>query len=134
MNAVRVLLAAAGIASAGYGISLVLHMNTTDLMSIAVWSVGLLVLHDAVFAPLSAGVGVSVRHLIPGSVRGPVTIGVVATVVLAIVSVPVIGRAGAVANSTVLDRNYGAGLAVALAVVWAGVGVMMLWRIRRSRS
>ncbi|MFF0457663.1 hypothetical protein [Nocardia africana] len=134
MNAVRVLLAVAGIASAAYGISLVLHMNTTDLMSIAVWSVGLLLVHDAVFAPLSAGVGVVGRHLIPGSVRGPVTIGVVATVVLAILSVPVIGRGGAVANSTVLDRNYGLGLAAALAVVWAGIGVTTLWRIRRLHS
>jgi len=134
MNAVRVLLAAAGIASAAYGISLVLHMNTTDLMSIAVWSVGLLVVHDAVFAPLSAGVGVLGRHLIPGSVRGPVTIGVVATVVLAILSVPVIARAGAVANSTVLDRDYRLGLAVALVSVWTGVGLTMVWRIRRSHS
>ncbi|WP_062997123.1 hypothetical protein [Nocardia mikamii] len=133
MNVVRGLLIAAGAACAAYGIELLLQMNTTDLMSIAVWSVGLLLVHDVVFAPLSAGVGVMGRYLIPGPARAPVTIGAVATVVLAVVSVPVVGRAGAVANSTVLDRNYGVGSAVALVLVWAGVGVGVLWRRRRSR-
>ncbi|MEU6559530.1 hypothetical protein [Nocardia nova] len=132
MNVLRALLIVAGIASAAYGIGLVLQMNTTDLKSIAVWSAGLLVLHDAVFAPLSAGAGTLGRYLLPAPVRGPVTIGAVTTVVLAIVSVPVVGRAGAVANPTVLDRDYGAGLTVALVLVWAGVGIAAVWRIRRS--
>ncbi len=132
MNALRALLIAAGAISAAYGINLVLQMNTTDLMSIALWLAGLLVLHDTVFAPLSAGVGTLGRYLLPDLVHGPVAIGFVATVVLTIVSIPVIGRAGAVANSTVLDRNYSTGLMAALALVWAGVGMAVLWRTRRS--
>ncbi|MEV5649493.1 hypothetical protein AB0L57_14695 [Nocardia sp. NPDC052254] len=132
MTVIRALLIAAGLASVAYGIDLVLRMSTTDLMSIAVWFGGLLLLHDAVFAPLSAAVGTVGRYVIADLVRGPVIVGAVATVTLAIVAVPVLGRSGAVANSTVLDRNYGAGLAVALLLVWTGVAVAVLWRGRRG--
>ncbi|WP_227982491.1 hypothetical protein [Nocardia spumae] len=132
MTVVRAVLLLSGLAAAGYGIDLVLTMRPVELLSIAIWFLGVIVLHDAVFAPLSAGVGAIGRRWVPAGVVAPVAIGAVATVTLVVVAVPVVRRGGAVANPTVLDRDYGVGLAIAVALVWAGVGGAVLRRRRRE--
>ncbi len=134
MIVVRTLLLLAGLATAAYGIELVLKMSPVDRMSIAVWFLGAIVIHDAILAPLSAGAGVLGDHVFPARVRGPVTVGAVITFTLIVVAAPVLFRGGAVANPTVLDRDYPLGLAVALVVVWAAVGIVVYRRRRRSRA
>ncbi|MFE6864145.1 hypothetical protein [Nocardia sp. NPDC057668] len=122
MRLARALLILLGVALAWYGIALLLRMNPADLKSIALWFAGGILLHDAVFAPAAAALGLAGRRLLPTSAWGPLACGALCTVTLALIAVPVLGRAHAIAdNPTILDRAYPLGLAVALAVIWSAV-------------
>ncbi|MFB8274327.1 hypothetical protein [Nocardia colli] len=120
MNAIRILLLLAGLWLGWYGISLLLDFPRADLWSVALWFAAGILLHDGVFAPLCAAVGVTARRILPGTWWGPMACGAVCTVVLVAIAAPVIDRGHAMPdNPTVLDRNYPLGLAVALILIWA---------------
>ncbi|WP_280274065.1 hypothetical protein [Nocardia wallacei] len=132
MTVIRLLLALGGVAAAWYGVTLLAPMNAADLRSVATWFVAGILLHDFVFAPLCAAVGVTMRRLLPPARWSPPAYGATCTVTLLLVAVPVIDRRHAIAgNPTVVDRPYAVGLAVALAVIWAVVAIALL-RGRRS--
>lgn len=129
----RLLLALGGIAAVWYGVTLLAPMNPADLRSAATWLVAGILLHDFVFAPLCAVAGVTVGRLLPPARWAPLVYGAVCTVTLLLIAVPVITRRHAVAaNPTVVDRPYAAGLAVALAVIWALVAIALLRGRRKT--
>lgn len=138
MTAIRVILGLGGILLAWFGVNLIFEQSPTDLMSIALWFAGAIVLHDGVFAPLCAAAGLGGKRILPPSWWAPVTIGAVCSVTLALIAVPVYGRELAVAgNPTVLDRDYHAGFFAAIAVVWSLVVATVFVRAmvrRRHRS
>ncbi|MFD4428660.1 hypothetical protein [Nocardia sp. NPDC058497] len=137
MTAVRVLLGLFGIGLAGYGIALLSDLSRTDLLSVAVWFAGGIVLHDAVFAPLSAAAGVGARRILPSSWWAAAACGAVATVAVLVLAAPVVGRGHALAdNPTLLDRDYPAGVIAAVVTVWVlvGVGAVAGRGIRAARS
>lgn len=120
---VRVVLVAVGVAMASYGAMLLLRSGPDALRSIVVWFAAGILLHDGLFAPLCAAVGLGGRRWLPRRWWAPVACGAVCTVTLLAVAVPTLTRGGALPNPTVLDRNYPVGLAVALALVWGLVVV-----------
>ncbi|MFB7723992.1 hypothetical protein [Nocardia sp. NPDC056100] len=133
MRIIRVLLIALGLWLGWYGISLLLEMNPADLRSIALWFAAGILLHDGVFAPIAAALGVAGRRLLPSGWWAPVACGAVCTITLLLIAVPVIDRAGALAsNPTILNRDYLAGLLISLAVVWTLVA-LLLRRVRTTR-
>ncbi|MFC4127696.1 hypothetical protein [Nocardia rhizosphaerae] len=135
MTAVRIVLGLAGLWLAWIGIDLLLGQSRIDLISAGLWFVGAIVLHDGVFAPLCAALGVGGKRLLPPTSAAPVAVGTVCTVTLVLISVPVLGRELAVAaNPTVLDRDYPAGLLAAVVVVWVLVGIGTVgWRAATRR-
>jgi hypothetical protein len=77
--------------------------------------------------------GLGPTRVLPTGVRPPVMIGALCTLTLLAVSARVLLRQGALAdNPTVLNRNYPAGLGVALLVVWAAVALVLVVRLRRK--
>lgn len=131
MTAMRVLLLLSGLWLGWYGLSLLLDLSSTDLLSVAVWFTGGILLHDAVFAPLCAVGGVGARRILPRSWWASGACGAVCTVALVLIAAPVLGRSRAMSdNPTVLDRNYVAGLFVAVVIVWALVVLATV--VRRS--
>lgn len=131
---VRIALIAIGAVVAWHGISLLLDMHFADLRSVVFWFAGGIIVHDGVFAPLCVALGFTGRRVLPPTWWAPVACGAVCTVALLALSVPVIERHGAVAdNASVLDRNYWAGLAVALLLVWviAGTAVVTAAVVKR---
>lgn len=134
MTLIRLLLAALGVGLGWYGIMLLLDMNPTDLKSIALWFTAGILVHDALFAPLCAALGLTARRLLPASTWAPLACGALCTLTLALIAVPVIGRAGAIpGNPTILDRNYALGLAIAIAVVWLAVLLVLRGSPRFSK-
>ncbi|WP_019930743.1 hypothetical protein [Nocardia sp. BMG111209] len=130
---VRVALFAIGLGTGWYGVNTLLGFPTADLISVAEWFSGAILLHDAVFAPLAAAVGLGARRILPTGWWAPAACGAVCTVALLAVSVPVLTRHGArPLNPTVLDRPYPAGLAAAILVVWALVVLSVV--VRRLRG
>jgi len=124
---VRVALVAAGLALMVYGATLLADQPQAVLVRIGTWAAGGVLLHDFVFAPLCAALGFAGLRLIPARVRTPVAVGALCSVVLLLLAVPVYDKPGRRPdNLTVLDRDYGVGLGVALAVVWVCVLLCLL--------
>jgi hypothetical protein len=127
MIAIRVALGVIGIALGLYGASLLWENPVEVLIRIVIWAAAGVVLHDFVFAPLSAAAGLAGRRLVPRSWWPPVVVAGLCSAVLALLAIPVFSRPGAHAdNMTVLDRNYPLGLWLSLAVVWACVPVYLV--------
>jgi hypothetical protein len=91
------------------------------------WLVGLLLVHDFVVAPLVHLAGRRVRDRAPAAWRWPLQVGLVASGVLALASLPVLygaGRATQPGNVSVLPGHYPRALAGVLLLLWLGVTVL----------
>lgn len=98
--------------------------------------VGAAVLHDLVLAPVVVLAGWALARAVPARARGPVQVALMVSAVVALFSIPFVRGYGKVApNPSILPRNYGAGLAVILSVIWAvtaAVGAGRWWTARRA--
>ncbi|WP_433758157.1 hypothetical protein [Nocardia sp. CA-135398] len=137
MTAARILLLIVGSWLGWYGISALFALPPTDLDSVAAWFAGGILLHDAVFAPICAALGLTARHLLPPTWWAVTACGAICSVALVLIALPVLDRGdGMPSNPTVLDRDYPVGLAVALILVWslAFVAHAVVGRSRRGRA
>ncbi|MGU3498081.1 hypothetical protein [Mycobacterium sp. C31M] len=134
MTAVRILLGVLGVVIAGYGVVLLVDFPPVIIARILVWAVVAAVVHDLVFAPLCAALGLAGRRLIPARWQSPVAVAGLCSVVLILLAIPVYSSPGLRPdNPTVLDRNYPLGLAVALAIVWLCVPIARLLPVRQDQ-
>lgn len=137
MTAVRVVVGAAGALLVAWGLVLLVGMGPQQLLAVATWLVGGVVLHDAVLAPVVVGLGVLAATRLTPRLRAPLVGLLVVLGPLTLAAVPVLGRFGARAdNPTLLDRPYWTGYLalVALAVVVAAVAARLRLRGRESRG
>ncbi|WP_280353443.1 hypothetical protein [Nocardia otitidiscaviarum] len=133
MTPIRVLLVLLGLWLAALGITDLLAMSRTDMISIVFWFAGGILVHDAVFAPLCAIIGTAGRRVLPPHAWAPAACGAVATVTLLLIAVPVLAPGVANAdNPTIRDRPYLLGLALALVTVWTLVALATV-TVHRSR-
>lgn len=99
---------------------------------LARWVVGAAVVHDLVVLPVVLLVGWALRRLVPEALWPPVRWAVVTSAVLALVAWPFVRGYGVRPTvPSLLDRPYGAGLAVAVAAVW---GVAAAWAVLATRG
>jgi hypothetical protein len=124
---VRTALVVAGLAAGLYGAWLLWEFPVVIIVRIAVWAGVGLAVHDFVFAPLCAALGLTGRKLVRGRWWTPVTVAGLCTVVLGLLAIPVFAKPGLRPdNMTVLNRDYPLGLWVSIAVVWACVPIYYL--------
>ncbi|WP_089106933.1 hypothetical protein [Streptomyces hyaluromycini] len=125
----RLLAGAAGLALMGVGASLLLDVQ--DLMGVAEWLGGAVVLHDALIAPLVLLVGLV---LVRGGVRGPIRGALLVAGALTAVALPVLLRPGPRANSTVLPLDYPRNWLLTLVGVATVTALLVVAKeVRRSR-
>ena len=97
------------------------------------WIVGSAVVHDAVLLPLVLGVGLLARRAVPAAAWAPVRWALATTGVLVLVSWPFVrGYGRSSGNPSLLPRDYGGGLVVALAAVWLAAALLAVVRVRRA--
>lgn len=125
----RVLLILTGLAAIAFGAYSALDRSFAELLSAGIWFAAGIALHDFVFAPLCLALWFLIFRRLPMWV----TVAGVVTVVLVIIAIPVLPREGTLPNATVLDRNYAAGLAGAVAVVWVLAAVARVATARRQQ-
>lgn len=133
----RILLAIAGLALLAYGALLAWEFATSRAVNAVqgiAWFVGGPLVHDGLVAPAVGLAGLLLSRTITRPWRTPVTIGLVLTAVLTLLAIPLLWRPfGVVTNPGLHDRNYGAGLAITLGVVWLAVIIAGLARSRSFR-
>jgi hypothetical protein len=124
MRVVRWGLVAVGCALGAYGALLLWDVPSPSLVRIGIWVAVGVIVHDFVFAPITAVLGYSSRRLIGKRWRAPVAVAAMCTATLVLLSIPVYDTPGAKPdNPTVLDRDYPFGLWWSIAVVWGSVWV-----------
>ncbi len=131
LGMVRLLLAGVGLVAVAYGAFLLIDDPLEDLVSVATWLVGGVVLHDLVISAPGPAAGRRRRSVgCRTSIRAPAAVGFVVLGSVTLLAVPVLGRFGATPdNPTLLDRNYGAGW-----LLVAGLTLLRRQSVWRPRS
>jgi hypothetical protein len=127
----------AGLAALAFGAQqLLTGGRATALTSSIPWLVAVLVVHDAVVAPVAVGVGLLLRSAL-GPTAGwaaPVVAGGLAVAaVLTLVAAAAIAAPGVPGNPTSLPRDYGWGLLLVLAGDAVVVALLLVARRRHRR-
>ena len=119
-----------GLPIIGYGVrGALVDADDTHPAELARWIVGAAVVNDLVVVPAVIVVGWLGRRATPGWAWPAVRGGLVVTGALALVAWPFVqGYGRDPTTPSLLDRDYGAGLAAAVAAVWLVVAVALSWR------
>jgi hypothetical protein len=131
----RWLIATAGALLALFGIfRLLTEIPAVDLLVLASWLAGALVVHDGILAPLSAAVGVATTRFVPRPVRAYVQAALVAGAIVTVIALPLVLRAGSQPpEKALLRQNYVANLAILLCGIAAAAAVLFAARVVRDR-
>ncbi|MGJ0120995.1 hypothetical protein ACQ7HM_17470 [Williamsia sp. MIQD14] len=127
ITAIRLILVLAGVGMAAYGISLLWDVQTADQISLLIWLAAGLIAHDAILAPIYTMFGHAGRRLLPSTVWAPVLVAGAATLILVLLSLPVLAPRPddkTPVNATILDRPYGLGLGIVVALIWVLAAVV----------
>ncbi|MYR04846.1 hypothetical protein GTV32_00160 [Gordonia sp. SID5947] len=133
---IRATLALTGCVLVIRGLMLIWSFSSSDQVSIVLWLAAGLLIHDLVFAPLCLLVAAITRRALPPGWCTPVLLALAYTNLLVLLALPVLAPRPAGErpdNATILDRPFGWGLTIAILLVWAVVGVVLLVRARTRR-
>ncbi|WP_229053822.1 hypothetical protein [Aeromicrobium sp. Leaf350] len=133
MRAVRALLLVAGVGFGLWGVWLMRDFTSDRLLSTGTWLAGGILVHDAVLAPLTVGLGIVASRLLPHHFRAVTGLAFLVWATLTVVFLPVLsGQGGKPDNDTILNRPYLLSWLV-LTGVLAGAAVVAGLR-RRARA
>jgi hypothetical protein len=135
MGAYRVALGLAGSLLIGFGcFRLVTYLDSSDLVALVLWLLVAVVIHDYVVAPMTVGAGVVLTR-VPARARRYLQGALLASALVTVVAVPLIGREGTQPPAkALLLRDYAGNLALILGMVAAIALVLYLVRVARARS
>ncbi|MGH9230620.1 MAG: hypothetical protein ACRD07_18160 [Acidimicrobiales bacterium] len=127
---------ALGLPIIGYGLrGAIVDAADTHPPELAGWVIGAALVHDLVVVPAAAAIALSAHRFAPKRAWPPVRAGLAATGILTLVAWPFVrGYGHDPTNASLLPRNYGAGLAAAIGVVWLAVAAWVAWRYVRARA
>ncbi|WP_405581624.1 hypothetical protein [Streptomyces sp. NBC_01092] len=129
----RLLLAAPGLAAAGFGIQQFVERTRPDLSDawdLTVWLGGAVVLHDGLLVPAVLLLGLLIgRSRLRPVLRG----GLLTGGCLTLLALPLLLRPGSPKNPTVLPRDYWVSWSVALVVTAVVTGVVAGVALARGR-
>jgi hypothetical protein len=137
----RLLVAAGGLVMLYAGAGALLDDDVRQV-GVLLFLAGVLVAHDAVLLPLVIGAGALAGRYLPVTARTAVRVAGFVTVILLVVAIPlVLGLGRRPDDPSALPRDYGAGLAAVLILVWTAALVTALrpalrrrWAARREAA
>jgi hypothetical protein len=125
--------AVAGIALLAYGVArLFLVVAWSDLVLLAAWLVGALVVHDGLLSPLVLGVGAALRRWVPARGRRHLQLALVTGAIVTVVALPMIYLEGSQPpEKAILLQHYGVNLTLVLTAV--ALATLILYAVRVAR-
>jgi hypothetical protein len=125
---------ALGVPLIGHGLrGAVVDAADTHPSELARWVIGAALVQDLVVVPVAIAIALLARRFTPRRAWPPVRAGLAATGILALVGWPFVrGYGDDPTNPSLLPRNYGAGLAAAIGVVWLAVAGWVGWRYNQA--
>jgi hypothetical protein len=135
MRGIRAALLALGVAGGLWGVWLMHDFTGPQLVSVATFLIGGLILHDAIVAPVTVGLGVAASRILPGHFRSAVGVAFLlwGTLTLAFFNV-LSGEGGKPDNDTVLHRPYASSWLVMTLVLAILAALTGLGRRRKSAA
>jgi hypothetical protein len=135
VNRLRFVIGALGVLAIGFGAVLAVTGLGLRSVRLAIWLGAPVAIHDGIVVPLALALGWAGRRLLPRPAWGPAAAGLVVTGTLLALAAVVLPRPSPdPALPSLLDRNYPAGLAVALGLVWSITAVAAAFRLRSART
>jgi hypothetical protein len=135
MNRLRIAIGTLGVLVLAIGGGLAISSLGLRSIRLALWLGLPVLLHDCVLVPLVLALGWLGRRLLPQAAWGPAACGLVATGTLTALGAVVLVQPGADPTlPSLLDRNYWAGYALALAIVWTLTSLVAAARVRSARA
>ncbi len=133
MRAWRLGLGSVGVLLGLYGVfRLVTTVGFVELLVLAAWLVGAVVIHDGILSPLVVSVGWFLARTVPARARRYLQAFLVVGGLMTIVAIPLIlQRDRQPASKALLQQNYGGNLALLLGL--AAVVSLVLYAIRVAR-
>lgn len=124
-----------GLPVIGYGLGgAIVDAADTHPPELARWVIGAALVNDLIVVPGAAAAALVVRRSTPRRAWAPVRAGLAASGILVLVGWPFVrGYGRDPTNPSLLPRNYGAGLAAAIGVVWLAVALWITWCYVRAR-
>ena len=133
-TAFRGLLIAVGVGFGLWGLWLMRDFTSEQLISTGTWLAGGIILHDAILAPITVGLGIAASRLLPGHFRAATGLAFLLWATLTVVFVPVLsGQGGKPDNDTILGRPYLLSWLL-LTGVLAGAAIIAARRRRRAQT
>jgi hypothetical protein len=124
-----------GLAAAGWGV--VGLLGASDRVPLAAWFpwfLGSALLSDVVLAPLAIAAGVLLGHVLPRPARPPVVVGLVASGLLVLVTLPFLLDPGEGQEPGFLPQDsYGRNLLLVVSGILVAAGLWAVVRTRRAR-
>jgi hypothetical protein len=113
---------------------LVTELASGDLVTLAVWLVVAVMLHDAVIAPLTVGVGFTLTR-VPERARRYLQGALIVAAMITVIALPLINRRDTQPLAkAILQRDYAGNLALLLGLTAAVALVLYAVRVVRDRS
>jgi hypothetical protein len=140
VTVVRGILIALGVALIGFGgyTLVMLQPRPNQLIGVALWLIGAIVLHDAILSPLLVGVGLLMRragHRVPWTVIALVQGAIVIGCLFTLMFLPEIAvQQRGPKNATVVPLDYAQNLVIMWVVLAVIVVVGSIVLVRRTRS
>ncbi len=122
MRGCRIGLGVAGILLMLFGaFRLFTEITPADLIVLAVWLIGALVIHDGILSPAVVAVGWAVSRVTPPRARRYLQAGLIMAAIVTVIAIPMIYRRDSQPKSkAILQQNFGVNLTVLLALIAAG--------------
>ena len=135
MRPYRIGLAVAGTLLLALGaFRLVTELARSDLLALGLWLVVAVALHDAVIAPLTVGVGVTLTR-VPDRARRYLQGALIVGALVTVIALPLINRRDTQpVTKAILQRDYAGNLALLLGLTAAVALVLYAVRVIRDRS
>ena len=125
MRAWRVVLAVCGVLVGLFGaVQLIVGTPWTNLLILAGWMIGAVLIHDGVIAPVVVSVGWGIGRVVPARARRYLQVFLIAGGLVSAIAIPLIARRGTQeASKAILQQDYGTNLSVLLGL-FAGVSLL----------